>query len=137
MKLIIVFFSLTLVLFGCKNDTIEKITKVHRDGSPAAISVYSADGNTLLSKKTLHENGNVSVEGVYKNGKKHGKWTSYYVDGQVWTVNHFNLGVYHGDYFMYNKDGTPRIIGHYNSGNESGHWVFYADDGSIAKEMNY
>lgn len=57
----------------------------------------------LVKSTYFHENGTVSQEGYYKNGKVHGKWTSY------------------------DASGKKKAMGEYNEGVKSGKWIFWND----------
>ncbi len=59
----------------------------------------------------FHDNGKISQQGLFNDGKPDGKWVSY------------------------NEDGSKKSIGEYTNGVKTGTWFFY--DGAIVKEVNY
>ena len=60
----------------------------------------ATDDNTVQATY-YYDNGQVKQEGVYLDGKLHGKWVSY------------------------NEDGTKQTSGEYNQGEKVGTWTFY------------
>lgn len=65
----------------------------------------------LVKSTYFHENGKVSQEGFYKDGKVHGKWISY------------------------DENGTKKAIGEYNNGIKTGKWFFWNEN--ILSEVDY
>ena len=57
----------------------------------------------------------VLYSGHWKNGKKHGKGTDYYSDGQIWYEGNFEHGKWHGKGTLYNEDGTIRWKGRFEN----------------------
>ena len=59
----------------------------------------------------FHENGQVSQEGFYKDGKVHGKWISY------------------------DENGSKKSIGEYTDGKKTGKWFFW--NNQMLSEVDY
>jgi len=94
-KIVIIFATLITGLLTAQNvkPTYEKV-----------------DDNTI--KGTFyHENGKIQQQGLYKNGKLHGKWISY------------------------NAGGNKVAEGTYAKGAKVGTWFFY--DGKTLSEISY
>lgn len=64
---------------------------------------YEIVDNTVKATY-FHENGKVSQEGFYKDGKVHGKWISY------------------------DESGAKKSIGEYADGKKTGKWFFWTDN---------
>ncbi len=62
---------------------------------------FVAVDNDMIQATYYYDNGQVKQEGVYLDGKLHGKWVSY------------------------NEDGTKQTSGEYNQGEKVGTWTFY------------
>ena len=62
---------------------------------------FVAVENNMIQATYYYDNGQVKQEGVYLDGKLHGKWVSY------------------------NEDGTKQTSGEYNQGEKVGTWTFY------------
>ena len=65
----------------------------------------------MVKATYFHENGEVAQTGYLMNGKLHGQW------------------------FMYNLDGKKIASGKYIEGKKSGKWFFWKDE--ILKEVDY
>jgi antitoxin component YwqK of YwqJK toxin-antitoxin module len=57
----------------------------------------------IVKSTYYHENGKVSQEGFYKNGKVHGQWVSF------------------------DQNGKKTAIANYNEGTKTGKWIFWTD----------
>jgi len=71
---------------------------------------YEIVDNTVKATY-FHENGKVSQEGFYKDGKVHGKWISY------------------------DESGNKKSIGEYQNGQKTGKWFFWTE--SNLSEVDY
>jgi antitoxin component YwqK of YwqJK toxin-antitoxin module len=65
----------------------------------------------LVRSTYYYENGKISQEGFYKNGKVHGSWTSY------------------------DMNGNKTAIAEYNEGVKTGKWIFWT--GTVLSEVDY
>ena len=57
----------------------------------------------LVKSTYYNDNGTVSQEGFYKNGKVHGQWTSYDVSGKKKAMGEYNEGVKTGKWIFWNN----------------------------------
>lgn len=72
--------------------------------------VFQQDGD-VLKATYFHDNGEVSQEGQFLNGKLHGEWK------------------------MYDVDGKKIAMGEYVDGKKSGKWFFW--EGKMLKEVDF
>ncbi|WP_179344243.1 energy transducer TonB [Winogradskyella ursingii] len=97
----------------------------------------------------------LKAEGQYTNGKRVGKWKSYYKTGQVSSLYSYTNGKRDEEYISYYKDGTiksevEKIEGiyvrkfYYESGNirsenklKEGYYKGYLEDGTLEVEASY
>jgi len=63
----------------------------------------------LVKSTYYHENGTVSQEGFYKNGKVHGEWISYTENGQRTAVATYNEGAKTGTWFFWNDKSLTQV----------------------------
>ncbi|VXB33976.1 Membrane-binding protein [Flavobacterium sp. 9AF] len=63
---------------------------------------YEVVGN-MVKATYFYENGQIKQEGSYLDGKLHGKWISY------------------------NLDGSKQAMGEYEKGQKTGKWFFWSD----------
>ncbi len=96
---------------------------------------YRIDGEKLLY-----------VEGNYNNGRRHGKWTNYFVEpdtqGGVEEIRNYKNGVLHGTqttYIFYKSKEDWSKIENYKDGEKDGSQIEYDSDipGGIGKERIY
>jgi len=64
-------------------------------------------------------------EGEYKNGEKHGKWTSYCEHGKIIEEVNYTQGKKHGKSTSYFEDGQIWNEGNYKDGQEHGGFIYY------------
>lgn len=77
------------------------------------------DGETINGKKegrwvSYFANGNVQREGSYKNGEKDGLWIQYWPGGNKKSEATFVDGKYTGLYTSYHENGRRCFQGYYN-----------------------
>jgi antitoxin component YwqK of YwqJK toxin-antitoxin module len=46
------------------------------------------------------------TQGSFRNGKAHGPWVSYHLNGQIFRKGTFKDGKFEGPWVSYSKDGT-------------------------------
>ena len=68
----------------------------------------------------LHKNGELFIEGRYKNGEKDGEWKTYYDNGQLDIIGRYNDGKMTGKFEFYYKDGVLSRETNYKNGKEDG-----------------
>lgn len=97
----------------------------------------------------------------YKRGVKHGKWITYYDNGQMFEYKEYNNGAETGEFKQYFKNGqlklevkivdgkwsgtmrnyypngNPANIGLYQEGLKEGKWVFYDERGNVEKTIHF
>jgi len=56
-----------------------------------------------------YENGKVSQEGFYKDGKVHGKWISYDQNGNRTAVGEYTNGIKTGKWFFWNNNALSEV----------------------------
>lgn len=68
----------------------------------------------------LHKNGELFIEGKYKNGKQEGEWKTYYDNGQLDIIGQYKNGKMNGKFKFYYKDGVLSRETDYIYGKEDG-----------------
>ena len=63
----------------------------------------------LVKSTYYHDNGKVSQEGFYKNGKVHGQWASYDVNGNKTAVAEYNEGKKTGKWIFWNENKLSEV----------------------------
>ena len=73
--------------------------------------------------------------GAWKNGKKHGLWTTYYSNQQVKDIGTYENGIYNGKWTFYYENGKKEKEGTLKDGNADEKWVFYNEKGNNRKQV--
>ena len=68
--------------------------------------------------KEYYENGQLELQGYYKNGKFDGEWKSWYENGQIGSQYYYKEGELDGEYTCWCNDGQLRVKVSYEEGIE-------------------
>jgi antitoxin component YwqK of YwqJK toxin-antitoxin module len=66
-------------------------------------------------------------EETFKLGQRHGNVVTFFKDGKVAELVHYQDGIKHGPWEQNYEDGKPKVRGTYVNGNLQGEVVFYSD----------
>ena len=83
---------------------------------------------------SYHVNGQLSEKGNYKNGKEEGPWVHCWEDGQLWAKGTYKNGRREGPWVELWEDGQLWEKGTSKNGNKEGPWVHYNRDGTVNEE---
>ena len=87
--------------------------------------------------KVSYSQGKVYIVENLKDGQRDSVCTSYYPNGQLWSIETYRNGHQIGDEKCYQENGFPLYIGHYdNSGNCCGTWKYYNEKGELTRSVN-
>jgi antitoxin component YwqK of YwqJK toxin-antitoxin module len=92
----------------------------------------SPDGN--FEGKHNFQNGSLLSEGKYKNGKRDGKWTQYFVDGLVSSDYNYIDGEFEGEQTEFFRSGKKYSVSEYKSGAHDGYQVVFFPNGQKSRE---
>jgi antitoxin component YwqK of YwqJK toxin-antitoxin module len=84
--------------------------------------------------KSFFPNGQIKTEGNMHNGKKEGKWMSWYENGIPWSETWFENGIKHGTTVSWYPSGKKMYEGEYTNGENSGIWKYWDKEGNLVKE---
>ncbi len=117
----------------------EKYIESYANGQPRIVKKMKKSGNKLVPAYLTEyfENGQISKEGPYKNGKRDGLWKTYYKTGELWSEIYFNNGQPDSNTTAYYPNGKIRYQGFYTKGQKSGTWKIFKEDGSIKELKHY
>src|SRR6187549_3960709 len=77
--------------------------RVHED-----YMVSAQDGQTMEGKyRKFYENGNVAIEGEFKNGVRWGTFYEYHENGKLIRKISYENGMRHGTVDVYDEHGRP------------------------------
>lgn len=84
-----------------------------------------------------YESGKIKYEGNWKNGKKTGKWMSFYESGLPWSETRFIEGKREGNTASWYENGKKRFEGQYKNDKRHGKWSFWDEEGNLIKEEEF
>ena len=127
-KIFPILFSLSIIF---STDIVEQIVGTYRNGAPEEIEFYKKnDGELLLIKLLeLYPDGQIRLEGNYKDGIRHGRWVWYHENGIVNIEGNYIDGLQDGKWMWCYVDGPPMKKGSFSDGECSGDWTFYESTG--------
>ena len=76
-------------------------------------------------------------EGNYKDGKRDGKWTSWYEDGLKLSEGNYKDGMKDGKWTSWYENGLKWTDRNYKDGKEDGKSTEWYSNGQIKSEENY
>ena len=112
------------------NNTMKSDTFVH-PAVPADPKI--ADGMNI----TRWPNGNVKMQGNYKDGKRQGEWQSFFENGKMNSDEIFIDGQTNGKVTVYYENGKKRYEGENNNGKLSGVWNYWDEKGKLTRSVDY
>ena len=107
----------------------------YESGKRKTLEVYSND--TLLAETIWNESGTLSVENVYRNGKKNGICKEYYITGHIRVEQMYVDDVEQGMYRSYFNSGQLYNEGRFKDGELTGDLKFYSEQGKLTNTKHY
>ncbi|WP_196896052.1 toxin-antitoxin system YwqK family antitoxin [Aureivirga marina] len=89
-------------------------------------STYFDIGGPVLQKQFIkyHQNNKQLAEkGEFVNGLKNGVWKSWFQNGRLSNVKHWNHGELSGLYIEFDENGNEIVKGKYKSDKKEGEWI--------------
>ncbi|MEY8847628.1 hypothetical protein AB9K26_02370 [Psychroserpens sp. XS_ASV72] len=99
-------YGFTLIKKSSAYDPKNGLKKLYFDKSQQVEIIYNVkDGKFEGDYKGYYKNGNLRIEGVYKNDQKQGLWKEYDENGNIVYVYNINRGELDGESKEYQPDG--------------------------------
>ena len=117
-------------------DKSEEWKNYHDNGQLSSEGKY-INGKLLGEWKFYYENGQLKQEGKYVNGKYEGEWKSYHDNGQLKTQGKYVNGKKEGDWRRYSDNGQLKTKGKYVNGKMEGKWISFNDNGQLRQEGKF
>ncbi len=90
----------------------------------------------IIDVVEYHPNGAVKLRGKSQDGKRLGKWESFYPSGYRWSEVEYRSGLREGDAISYYDNGMMRYQGRYYNDEQTGVWSFYDTTGALVKRID-
>ncbi len=128
-----------LIQTACESKLTEVVEEKFADGSPKIVRFYKEveSKKVLVSETIYYPNHNKKIEGEFKNGERHGKWTAWFENGVLQSEGFFKEGKNSGIRKVYYENGNKYYEGKYKNDKPIGRWIFYNTNGSISQEIDY
>ena len=127
-----------IVLLACSPRSFEYVEESYPDGTPKVVRYYKdAERTTLVAEKQLYRDGNVYIEGTFKDGERHGTWKAWYTGGQLWSVGEYRNGMENGQKTVYYENGQKYYEGQVKDDVRVGKWTFWSEEGELLKTVDY
>jgi antitoxin component YwqK of YwqJK toxin-antitoxin module len=114
---------------------IDGSTLVWKDG------LYYAPGSYKPYSGVANYTGGAEVQGgyshTYKDGKRHGLNTEWYLNGQKQSEITWKDGEIDGKWTAWHENGQKEYEGTYKDGKEDGKWTYWSPDGKEISELIY
>ncbi|SFT67463.1 MORN repeat variant [Lishizhenia tianjinensis] len=131
-----VLLSTTLVACGSSDEKKENKTEEQSIDLASLPLKDTTDNNIYQEWYEGHKQIKIKG-GLDKDGKRHGVWKFYDVDGKDRSITTYKNGLRHGHTVVYYPNGMLNYKGEYDNDSTVGEWKFYMPDGSISKIVNY
>lgn len=139
MKTKMLTLTLISLIFSACHFEDKVVEEKFPDGSPKRICIYQGKGENreLIKETNYYPSKQMQMEGEYKNGQRHGKWTYWHENGKIWSEGSFKNGKSDGKRTTYFDNGKIRYVGFYKEDIRVGKWSFYDENGRLLKEVDY
>lgn len=98
---------------------------------------YFENGRPHGKWLTFYDNGNIRSIETWKNGKLNGKYVLYHENGQkIFETTYIN-GKDDGDYKLYHSNGFLQVKGQFKNGTPIGKWKYFNDKGILIGSGDY
>lgn len=139
-KLVLLFFALSIVGgMSCAPGLEQVVAEKYADGTPKVVKYFKGKGKTksMVKESFFYPDGQLRMEGEYKEGVKDGHWISFYNNGNKWSEGYYTKGINNGKTITWHENGQKYYEGSYDNGKRSGIWKFWDENGEFIKEINY
>lgn len=98
---------------------------------------YYLNGKAHGKWLTFYSNGNLKSIENWKDGKLYGKYILYQENGtKIFETTYLN-GKDNGDYFLYHKNGLLQVQGRFSNGVPKGVWKYFNNKGKLVGKATY
>ncbi len=113
-----------------------EIVEIWDDGLPKLVQLFDLGNHAHQAVREIHyyPDGQKYMEGPLLEGKRHGKWQSWYKSGMLWSTGDFEAGLRQGRGTIYHSNGKKFMEGNYLHGKRVGKWKFWDQAGNSITE---
>ena len=113
--------------------------KTPDDWWTVSLAKYTVHGDSEKHGKwtTWYPNGQEKVVGEYHFNERSGDFTWFHENGQKWIQAFYTAGKKDGQWTWWHKNGQKSISGAYLNGSPAGRWIWWHETGKVAQRINY
>ena len=119
--------------------------QLHPKGVPEIQAFSNMNAPTMVSFKEgdeqyeylFYPDFKTKALGKTINGKREGKWTYWFQNGNKWTEAEFVDGLQHGEQTVYHENGQTYYKGNLENGIRVGEWSFFDEGGVLFKKETF
>jgi antitoxin component YwqK of YwqJK toxin-antitoxin module len=126
-----------IAFVSCKPELAATEPVVNTTDQEPVVETEKIPQGDFIFERTYYPNKQVKLEGNTYNGKREGRWVSFFENGNPWSEVYFENGMRNGSTTVWYPSGIKYYEGFYTNDQPSGHWIFYSEEGKVEKEINY
>lgn len=121
-----IFFSLFLVFFSLSYSNSLRSVDERQIKEKKGV-VYFLNETTPFSGKVISNKD----RSYYLNGKPHGKWLTFYPNGNLRSIENWKNGKLCGKYILYQSNGLKIMETSYSNGKDNGIYKLFHKNGAL------
>jgi len=133
MKHIFWSFLIVFLFISCKKKEID----YYKNGSLKSVIEFRNGKEHGMTTYYNKHYGKPSLEIMMKKGKRNGKMTRYYFNGNIEVVAHYKYDIQDGLYQEYDLKGNPLLECYYVNGKKTGSYITYHEKGMIREKGEF
>lgn len=137
-RIIYLILLIPFLMASCTSTPVEVVEETYSDSIAKTVRIYKDESKQILLKEVqYYENGQMKLEGPFKDGERNGQWSYWYADGKLWSQGVYKNGVENGLKTIWHTNGQKYYEGNLKMGNRIGVWKFWGEEGKLVKEIDY
>lgn len=119
-KICFIFIIFNLYLYSNSEPVVEK-SQLYMRGGVFKIKGTKTPFTGMVTDEKDRE--------FYKDGKPHGKWLTFYENGNLKSIENWKNGILNGKHILYDHEETKLSETYYEQGDEDGKYILFHDNG--------
>jgi antitoxin component YwqK of YwqJK toxin-antitoxin module len=130
--------STMMLAMACNEKPEQPVEKLqYFDTGKVSRRYFEINGKKEGKMTDYYPEGELKAEKTFKDGKQEGRTLVYYPSGKTKEVQYYEEGLKQGSDTVWYEDGKPRFVAEFNNGKKDGYMRTWAPDGSLTYEAKY
>lgn len=125
--------SIFLLILACSSISSAAQTINYNEGVDIEGTMYLKFTLTPFTGKIVTNKD----RSYYKDGKPHGKWLSFYPNGNLKSIENWKNGQLVGKFVLYQMNGSKVFETTYLNGKDNGNYFMFHDNGKVEVEGKF